>query len=493
MICRSKVCFVKTSAGKIKQAIASVKVQPAGGLRTAVAETADAAPGNRLLSSNLRVRRQHSEQLEELRLRDIDIYRRSVWQDQNATCIDLFAGAGGLAAGFRSAGWAVLAANDCDESAGQTFRLNFPEASFFQGPISTLTADALLEECDLEPGELDCLIGGPPCQSFSYNNHQRSATDARARLFEDYLRLVEGLDPKTLIMENVPGILTIDDGRVIDAIKSRLGAMGYGSVVEIVSAEEFGTPQVRRRVFIGASRIGPAHELIPPPTSWSPTLRVVRQGQVIPRPEGASRRLVTVWQAIGDLPELRNGSGEHVAPRPNSRPSTVFQREARKWARILCNHVCHALTEVNLERIRHVPEGGNWRDIPRDLLPTGMQRARLSDHTKRYGRLSRTGMASTILTKCDPHWGAYVHPTQNRTISVREAARLQGFPDTFQFAGTHLSKQYHQVGNAVPIPVAKALGEAALSHVKKWERPWVSASIARRRATPNHVSRYKAA
>jgi DNA (cytosine-5)-methyltransferase 1 len=144
---------------------------------------------------------------------------------------------------------------------------------------------------------------------------------------------------------------------------------------------------------------------------------------------------------------------------------SAFQRKVRRGTRTLYNHVCHALTEVNLRRIRHVPEGRNWRDIPRDLLPAGMQRAKLSDHTKRYGRLAKSGLASTILTKCDPHWGAYVHPSADRTISVREAARLQGFPDAFRFAGDRLSKHYEQVGNAVPVPVAEAVARSALTHL----------------------------
>ncbi len=413
---------------------------------------------------------------------EITLYPRSVAARSEFRCIDLFSGAGGLAVGFRSAGWAILAANDIDGHAGATLRLNFPEASFFEGPVSELLASALLDECNLGPGELDCLIGGPPCQSFSYNNHQRSAADARSRLFEDYLWLVEELKPKTLIMENVPGILTIDQGRVIKEIRDRLRALGYDCVVEIISAEEFGTPQVRRRVFVGASRIGPARELIPDPTHWSPTLRVLRQGKPLKKPTGCGRRLVTVWKAISDLPEIENGGGNQVSSFPPARPTTIFQRKARMWARALHNHFCHALTEVNLERIRHVPEGGNWRDIPRELLPAGMQRARLSDHTKRYGRLSRAGLASTILTKCDPHWGAYVHPTQDRTISVREAARLQGFPDFFEFAGEHLSKHYEQVGNAVPVLVAKALGEATLWHVRRWARQAAKKPSTKRRA-----------
>jgi DNA (cytosine-5)-methyltransferase 1 len=98
-----------------------------------------------------------------------------------------------------------------------------------------------------------------------------------------------------------------------------------------------------------------------------------------------------------------------------------------------------------------------------------MQRARLKDHTKRYGRLSRDGFASTILTKCDPHWGAYVHPTQDRTISVREAARLQGFPDVFQFAGDRIGPQYTQVGNAVPVPLARAIAAAVIAHLSLHE------------------------
>ena len=376
-------------------------------------------------------------------------------------CLDLFAGAGGLAVGFRNAGWAVVGANDNDKDAAATFRLNFPESVFFEGPISALTAEMILRECSLQEGQLDCLIGGPPCQSFSYNNHQRSEKGTRARLFEHYLRIVRGLKPKTIVMENVPGILTIGDGSVVEAIRAELKVLGYESNVKILSAEEFGTPQVRRRVFIVASRVGLAAQLVPLPTHRSADPRKVKARK---QPKGL-KHMVTVHQAIGDLPSLTNGGGKRVVRRLGLPSFSEFQRTARKGTRKIFNHVCHQLTAVNLNRIVHVPEGGNWRDIPRDLLPAGMQRARLSDHTKRYGRLSRKGVASTILTKCDPHWGAYVHPTENRTISVREAARLQGFPDIFQFAGDCLSKHYEQVGNAVPVPVAFAIGTAAARHL----------------------------
>ncbi|MDP9421393.1 MAG: DNA cytosine methyltransferase [Pseudomonadota bacterium] len=384
-------------------------------------------------------------------------------ESSKPTCLDLFAGAGGLAVGFRAADWAVVAGNDIDQDAGATFRLNFPEAVFFEGPISELTAEQILRRCGLEVGALDCLIGGPPCQSFSYNNHQRSEKGERARLFEHYLRIVRGLRPKTIVMENVPGILTIGNGSVVDEIKAALedGSLGYKTYLSVLSAEEYGTPQVRRRVFIVASRIGDPKELLPAAAyqSADPRKRVVQMGKRL-------KRIVTVQDAIGDLIPIPNGGGELVMKRGHAPAFCAFQRSARKGTRTLYNHVCHGLTKVNLDRIVHVPEGGNWRDIPRDLLPAGMKRANLTDHTKRYGRLDRKGLASTLLTKCDPHWGAYIHPTQDRTISVREAARLQGFPDTFRFAGTSLGKHYEQVGNAVPVPVARAIGGAVLRHLR---------------------------
>lgn len=384
------------------------------------------------------------------------------------SCVDLFAGAGGFAVGYRQAGWSILGANDSNSAAGETFRLNFPEASFFDGPIAELSVQHLLKTCDLEPGELDCLIGGPPCQSFSYNNHKRSAEDERAGLFRDYLRIVEGLKPKTIVMENVPGILTIGNGSVIAEIEERLGELGYDVGAQVLAAEVYGVPQTRRRVFVAASRLGAADTMFPMPTHWLNRICTNRAGRALERPEGKLKRIPTVWQAIGDLAEIENGGGKLVATYGGRHATAQYQRDMRDGSRKLFNHVCSCLGPTNIERMKHIPEGGNWRNIPRDLLPAGMQRANLTDHTKRYGRLDRKGLASTLLTKCDPHWGAYIHPTQDRTISVREAARLQGFPDRFQFAGHQISYHFEQIGNAVPVPLAKAIGETVFAHIERW-------------------------
>lgn len=393
--------------------------------------------------------------------------RRSCGSALTHTCIDLFSGAGGLADGFRQAGFDVLSGTDIDCIAGATFRYNFPSASFFECPISDLTGAELLSDASLRPGDLDCLLGGPPCQSFSYNNHERSRRGARARLFRDYLRIVEALEPKCLVMENVPGILTVGGGAVVEEIYDVLGDLGYECEGRILYAEEFGVPQARRRVFFVATRLGWQDALFPrgsagpvlkPSAAANPYVhRWVRE------PGAPYRRAPGAWAAIGDLPSLGSAGGDDVA-RYTRAPRTQYQRLMRGDQVELFNHVAPALRTRMRALIGHVPEGGNWRDIPRRLLPAGMKRARKSDHTKRYGRLTKRGLCCTILTKIDPHWASYIHPVDDRAITVREAARLQGFADHFRFVGPR-SLQAVQVGNAVPPPMAAAVARAVRAHI----------------------------
>lgn len=386
------------------------------------------------------------------------------------TCIDLFSGAGGLAEGFRQAGFRILCGTDEDAYAGETFRFNFPEASFFQRPIRFVRSEGLLRDAGLRRGELDCLIGGPPCQAFSYNNHQRTHQSIRAGLFRSYLRIVRDLFPRVLVMENVPGILTIGDGAVVDEIYESLENLGYTCEARILYAEDFGIPQERRRVFFIATRLGWADELFPDGTHGPFPKPDPRSNPYVhhwQRQRGhryGNRRSVTVWGAIGDLPPLQNGASleGRVYLHP---PRTRLQKLLRGNERYLHNHSAPMLHTLTLERISHVPEGGSWRDIPFDQLPKGMQRARRSDHTKRYGRLKKTDLCCTILTKCDPHWGSYVHPTDQRAISVREAARLQSFPDRFVFKGPQ-SRQFVQVGNAVPPLLAAGVARAVCQHLE---------------------------
>ncbi|MSP22153.1 MAG: DNA cytosine methyltransferase [Dehalococcoidia bacterium] len=146
---------------------------------------------------------------------------------QEPTAVDLFAGAGGLSIGFREAGFSIRAANDFDADAAETFILNHPETAFIPGSIQAIEAEAFLYRAGLEQGELDVLIGGPPCRAFSVYNHQRGMHDERSGLFREYTRIVGGLMPRFVVMENVTGITSIDDGRAVEEIHGRLHGLGY--------------------------------------------------------------------------------------------------------------------------------------------------------------------------------------------------------------------------------------------------------------------------
>lgn len=346
------------------------------------------------------------------------------------TVIDLFSGAGGLSEGFRQAGAQVRAANDFDKAAGETFASTHPDAVFFGGPIEKISAAAFLAAACLKRGELDCLVGGPPCQGFSVYNHQRGLEDPRSGLYREYLRLVEGLNPKWVVLENVTGMASTGAGATVEAILVGLRKLGYVVEQRILKAEEYGVPQERRRIVFIGNRLG--LPIAYPEKTHGPGL--------LP--------YVTVNDALGDLPTLENGEDRGAIPYACPAFSD-YQKELRGHSVRVHNHSATKLSQMNMQRMQHIPVGGSWRDIPFELLPAGMKKAKRSDHTKRYGRLRPEGLSSTILTKCDVHWGAYIHPTQNRSLTVREAARLQSFPDWFVFKGSR-TEQFVQVGNAVP-------------------------------------------
>lgn len=358
------------------------------------------------------------------------------------TAIDLFCGAGGLTEGMRQAGFHVLAGNDFDETAGGTFSATHKEAEFLGGPIQDINATRLLKAAGLKKGELDCLVGGPPCQAFSVYNHQRGMHDERSQLFKEYLRIVEGVKPRWVVMENVTGIMSAGQGSAVQSILKGLKKLGYYVEHKILRAEDYGVPQERRRVvFIGN-----------------------REGRPVAFPKithGEGRKpFTTIQDAIGDLPTLTNGEDRGVQAYAHEAHGH-YQKMLRRGSNSVTNHAAPRLAPINLERMKHIPPGGSWRDIPIDLLPAGMKKARRCDHTKRYGRMTWDGLSCTVLTKCDLHWGAYIHPDQDRAITVREAARIQSFPDWFQFEGSR-TEQYVQVGNAVPPLLGKGIGKAIL-------------------------------
>ena len=354
------------------------------------------------------------------------------------TAIDLFCGAGGLSAGLEMAGFRVLAGVDLFDAAGETFESTHKHAKFLGKPIEEVTIEELMAQTGLKKGQLTVLAGGPPCQAYSVYNHQRGMHDARAVLFRQYLRIVEGMQPEWIVMENVMGIYSIGGGEAVRAIKFELRKLGYEVEEKVLKAEDYGVPQERRRVvFIGNRISAPIRH---PVSTHGPGLAP----------------FTTIREAIGDLPALQNGQemGEVEYTRD---AEGAFRQFVRGNQKTVGNHSAPRLGITNVKRLEYIPPGGSWRDIPHDLLPAGMKRAKRSDHTKRYGRMTWDGLSCTVLTKCDIHWGAYIHPEQDRAISVREAARLQAFPDWFEFSGSR-TDQYIQVGNAVPPLVGRAIG-----------------------------------
>ena len=378
------------------------------------------------------------------------------------TLIDLFAGAGGLSCGLEMAGFTPILANEINPVYANTYKKNHPFAEVIVDDIRTICESNLKQKLGLKSGELDLLAGGPPCQGFSINAPIRSLDDKRNHLFKDYLRIAEKLKPKAILIENVPGIISLGRGTVVEQIYIALQKLGYSISHRILFAGHYGVPQMRFRTVFLAVR-GKGKSIMFPEPEYNATAVTNFAGakklciKVLPLVTPNLKPKVTVWDAISDFPAIRPDSkeGEFNYPLP---PQNEYQKILREGSPRIKNHVCSKLGKINLERLKYIPQGGSWRDIPFDLLPAGLKRARRSDHTKRYGRLHPDGLCSTILTKCDPHWGSFFHPFKDRIISIREAARIQSFPDKYIFYG-NTTQQYEQVGNAVSPLMAKALGE----------------------------------
>jgi DNA (cytosine-5)-methyltransferase 1 len=376
--------------------------------------------------------------------------------------VDLFCGAGGIAEGFRQSGFDCLYGNDNNSDAIATFHLNHPRAFADNRLIEEIDVAAVRRQLNLRKGELDALVGGPPCQGFSINAPGRFLEDDRNALFRHYIRFLEEFRPKTLMFENVPGILSIADGGIFQEIMSEISARGYQLSAQILFAAHYGVPQERWRVIILGSREGYA-PLHPLPSHNAMGRTNFRGGRAmtfnpLPLERNFLKNVVTVEQALADLPRLRMGEGAEEMPY-DRRPHSPYAHAMRAGSNVVFNHYAPQLSSQNIERLKYIKPGGSWRDIPHHLLPKGMQAARRSDHTKRYGRLRADCPAGTVMTKCDPHWGSVFLPDQDRSLTVREAARLQSFPDTYRFLGPRVA-QYAQVGNAVPVLLARAVGQA---------------------------------
>ena len=333
--------------------------------------------------------------------------------------------------------------------------------------------DDVMAAADVSPGQLDLLFAGPPCQGFSILG-SRVVWDERNNLFKEVLRLASGMRPRCVVIENVPGLVTLAGGAYLHAILEGLSEAGYEAACAELLAAEYGAPQMRWRLII----VGWRKDLGIPAGYGFPRPRIgtAAIGDLLPNctiPPWQLEGFVTTAEAISDLPPVAAGEEvtHYVGP-----PVGTYQKTMRMGLNAeLFNHYAARLSPVNLARLRKIAPGQDWRDLPRDLLPPSMQRALRKDHTRRYRRMTWDGVPRAVITRFrDPKSGEYTHPEQDRTITIREAARLQGFPDSFVFHGPH-SSQYDQVGNAVPTQLAEAIAsEISLClHGQLGEQLWM--------------------
>lgn len=346
------------------------------------------------------------------------------------TVLDLFCGCGGISKGFDLAGFSIIGGIDFNNDATITFKLNFPNAKVRCVDISTVSNEEIKS---LYEG-VDVIVGGPPCQGFSSANRwQKELDDPRNKLFFQYLRFVKVLLPKVILIENVRGLLTRDNGYAKDRIVELLSDMGYNVSSTILDSSNYGVPQVRKRAFFVAFR--------------KDFKDITFDFDVIPHlPK------VTVEDAIGELYQLEKGDTTKI-PTP---PCNEFTHYLREGIDVLNDHTATYPAEIVQRRISFVPQGGNWKDVPSELWPS----QRGNRHSSAYKRLAPNTQSCTIDTG-NAH-SNYFHPIFNRIPSIRESARLQSFPDSFAFFGPRGSR-YKQVGNAVPPLLAKAVALHILS------------------------------
>lgn len=383
--------------------------------------------------------------------------------------IDLFSGVGGFSSGFRKAGFDVIVANEIDPMIADSYCKNHLGTLMINQDIEKFAdnIDGIIEENlksfdDKKRGKeikdklekVDVIIGGPPCQGFSMAGARIRKTnefieDPRNYLFKYYFKLIQHFEPNYFIMENVQGLETMKNGSILNQIieiftdedNFRFG--GYHLTKTIISSDELGVPQKRRRFIL----IGSKFAVI----NIEEELKRVKEKLNIPDK-------VTLYDAISDLPIVESNEGEFLGAYTES-PKTSYQMARRKDSKILYNHVGPNHNEIAIERMKKINPGENWTKLSEEEIK--------SVHSGAYGRLEWDKVSPTITTRFDtPSAGRVIHPTLNRALTPREAARIQSFDDDFVFYGNKTSVG-KQIGNAVPPLVGEVLANIIKDDAKK--------------------------
>ncbi|MCT7967575.1 DNA cytosine methyltransferase [Laspinema sp. D1] len=382
------------------------------------------------------------------------------------TVLDIFCGAGGMTLGFQKAGCEILGGIDKNPHAIRTHHKNFPDCKVKcdAGPIESITD---LSQLGFAPGEIDILIGGPPCQVFSVvgigkmkSLGKNIETDTRNFLYKEFIRFLEYYKPIFFVIENVNHLLNhwifptlisdLENGLDI----KNTDYPGYDISYKILTASDYGVPQVRKRLFIVGRRkdTNLAFDFPEPNT-------------VIP---------ISVGEAIGDLPELEplclplkrksTGPKQNDSPKSyKSAPLSEYQKLMRSdFEKTVMNHFCRSHNDKDLHIFKIMPQGGKYKNIPDELK-------RYSDQIfeDKYKRLHWEQPSWTLTAHMQKDCLAYIHPKQTRSISVREAARLQSFPDHFVFDAP-MTRMFELVGNSVPPLLAEAIAKPIVKQVQAY-------------------------
>jgi DNA (cytosine-5)-methyltransferase 1 len=345
--------------------------------------------------------------------------------NQSTKVLDLFSGCGGLSLGFMQAGYDVVAAVDNWSDAINTFKHNHPNAKGLLLDLGNFNPQKFSEEI----GRIDVIVGGPPCQGFSISG-KRNPKDPRNQLYSGFVALVECLKPKAFVMENVPNLIAMAEGKILNKIKSDFKKLGYHLSYKVLLASDYGVPQNRKRVFF----VG------------------LKNSDIFSFPVGThaqSHLKITTKQAISDLPEKTLVNGSEYPFVSNS----DYQKNIKKGSTGIFNHEITKHDPKTISIISMVPDGCNYKSLPEKYK-----------HTRKvniaWTRFASHKPSPTIDTGHRHHF----HYKYNRVPTVRESARLQSFPDNFIFLGTKTS-QYKQVGNAVPPMLAKVIAEQLKDYI----------------------------
>lgn len=343
--------------------------------------------------------------------------------NKNLTAIDLFSGAGGMSVGAKMCGIQTILAIELDKNAAETFRANHHNTKLIEEDISKIFLNDEYKNPFI-------IFGGPPCQGFSTSNTKtRNSNNSNNSLFHEYIRQVKELTPAWFVFENVEGITSFEKGSVVNRLENEFKTLGYKTSWAILSASDYGVPQNRKRFFMVGNRLNIDFTF----------------------PEKKENK-VSVKEAIRDLPSLKNGDSFDSLEYKNTVPSAYAKLMRGNSKKAFQNNVSRNKDYV-LERYKYIKPGQNWKAIPSELMKN--YKNTNNCHSGIYKRLDPNTPSVVI---ANYRKNMLIHPFEDRGLSIREAARIQSFPDDFIFKG-NLSFQQQQIGNAVPPLLAKAVFE----------------------------------